>query len=50
MNLARKAAEAGERPAGVGGGFSDLATWNKAARLSVKSEYGGLPVAALQAI
>ena len=44
-DLLRKAAHLGDKPGGVGGGVSDVATWNRAAKLFVNSGHGGFPVA-----
>jgi hypothetical protein len=41
----RKIEQEVERLGGTGGGSSEVATWNKAARLLVNSGQGGLPVA-----
>jgi len=43
--LVMKRAHTGVKVAGTGGGSFDVATWNKAARLSVYSLQGGFPVA-----
>lgn len=43
-------AQDGDKCAGMAGGSEDVATWNKAAKLVVYSDHGGLPVAVLTLI